>query len=227
MKRTIFKSFFIGCIVVLLSFNVQSAENSELFTLKSIMGKSIVQLQVMDATVEFPWSGNTLGNTLNISKNGELQVTGPLIEAEKQVIDTYNQIKQALEKNSQGFITGGPLELTTPSIKSGISYLKGKTGVKLTLAEEFVANRSLFASEGNIEIISPTFQFIACFAEVTVGKTIIKIIPHPNLNCPIEHLQISPKKSPLFIQGSIDFKQLTFKDFIVSHSDLFFKFKEF
>ena len=73
-----------------------------------------------------------MGNTLNVSKDGELQVSCPLLEAEKQVKDTYNQIKQVLEEQSVGFIsTEGPLELTAKSIQSGVATLKGKTGMML------------------------------------------------------------------------------------------------
>lgn len=211
--------------IILATLVTQSSSmgmEEELSPLKSILGKPLAHLQKMEAVIEFPWMPQTLGNTLNVI-NGELKVTAPLIEAEQQVLMVYKELDAAI---TIGTIITTELIVDAKSIQSGCARCTGGTAVKLTGQEDFIAGQTLFGSKGNIELTSPTFSFSTCFIDVDPNNTILKIIPHPSVNSPIEFIRIAPKKSPLFIQGKIDFKTLSFSNFIVSHSDFYIKFRK-
>lgn len=227
MKKLLSFSIFFASIFLIDTINaIGSEEKKESHVLKYLHGKNITELQEIEATVEYPWIETSLGNILDVKSNGHMPIFCPLIAAEQKIMATYNLCKQLLNKNPVGIIS---YEETTEikaekGINGGLAYFKGLKGVELETGESIIGNHTFYSSQGNIDFIASIFEFSDCFAEVNPGTTVIKFIPHPSLNSPIEYLQIVPKKTPIFIQGKIDFRKLTFENFIVSHSEFFFKF---
>jgi hypothetical protein len=202
--------------------NVAMEESDSTYTLKTVNSIRLLTLQQAGASVTYPWLTKSLGNMLNVIK-GELKVTCPMIDNEQQITKLYQELNENI---TGGYVIQTVFSVKANSIKQGGARCFGGTGCLLTATENFVARQTLFGSNGNIEFSSPTFKFTNCFIDVDIVNTIFKIIPAASLNSPIEFLQIIPKKTPLFIQGEIDFRNLSFSNFIVSHSDFQLKFKD-
>lgn len=192
------------------------------YVLKTIRGASLSFMQNIGAEMSYVCIPQTLGNILNIV-DGELTVTRLNLENEEKIMALY----QKLGENVHCGITV-KTQFTTESeiIRNGASRCVGGTGMSLTASQSFSGNHTLYGSQGNIEFSSPVFDFSSCFIDVNVDNTIFTITPPDTLNSPIEFLRITPKKTPLFLQGKIDFRALLFEDFVVSNSDIRIKFKK-
>lgn len=214
--------FILGSFIFNLSCNAMMEEERQGSpVLKIVKGKTIAELKEMQATVSYNWMPQSLGNTLSVD-NGQLNVTCPSIEAEKQVIPLYNSMKKEM---TVGLIMGS-IDLQAKSQKHSQAECIGRDYLKLSAETEFVGDYAIFGSQGNIEFTSPKFKFITSFIEVDPSKTTLTISPPESLNSPIAYLKITPKKTPLFIQGEIDFRSLSFNNFIISHSDFILQFKK-
>ena len=195
--------------------SAMGADEDKLEPLKVVQKQSLADLQKIKAVVKYTWLPEPLGNTLNV-KNGELAVFCWLIE-EEHILSVYKQfnveIKAGIEFEDVLIIkTDGSMSHTAVRYRS-------KKEMKLDSSKSFIGQQALFGSGGPIEFASPLFDFDTCFIDVNPQKTTIKIAPHASVKSPIKYILIKPKSSPLLIQGKIDFKMPSFKDFIVSRSD--------
>jgi hypothetical protein len=155
--------------------------------------------------------------------DGELTVTGLSPENEENIMALY----QKLDENVHcGMIIETQFTMKAGIIRNGASRCVGGTGMSLTASQSFSGNHTLFGSQGNVDFSSPVFDFSSCFVDVSVANTIFTITPPDSLNSPIESLEITPKKTPLFLQGKINFRTLLFENFLVSHADILIKFKK-
>lgn len=214
--------FILGSFIFNLSCNaMMEDEKQESPVLRIVKGKTIAELQEMQATVSYSWMPQSLGNTLNIDR-GQLKVTCPSIKAEEQVLPLYTSMKKEMIAE----LIMGSLDLQAKSQEHSQAECIGRDYLKLSAETEFVGDYAIFGSQGNIEFTAPKFKFITSFIEVDPSKTTLTISPPVSLNSPIAYLKITPKKTPLFIQGEIDFRSLSFNDFIISHSDFNLQFKK-
>jgi hypothetical protein len=214
----------VRCVDVVLVFATKPREvhSENPYVLKRVQGHPLSFMQEEEAGVQYDWTPQTLGNVLNVV-DGELKVTCLSLENEEKVMALY----QKLDKNiHNGMIIGTQFTMKSKNIQNGAARCVGGTGMNLTASQSFSGDCTLFGSQGNIEFSSPVFDFKNCFVDVSVANTILTLTPHDSLNSPIEFLRIIPKKTPLLLHGKIDFRTLSFKDFVASHSEIHLQFKK-
>ena len=192
------------------------------YVLKIVQGHPLSHMQEAEAQISYSFLPQTVGNMLSVV-DGKLTITCPESEEnEDKLRELYQELNEAIQG---GMITPSQFTLTSKTIQNGAARCVGGKGLRLTASQSFLGDHTLFGSQGAIEFCSPVFDFSSCFVDVNVAHTIITITPPDSLNSPIEYFRILPKRTPLFIQGSLDFRTLSFKDFLVSHAALQIKFK--
>jgi hypothetical protein len=206
----------------LIASQVAQASFEELETLKTINGHPLARLEEAKASIAYNWHEFLFGNVLEVAKGGELIVSmGHRQELENQVKPRYDLLKSEVK----GGFKCGALDLTSKTIQNGAAHFKGTHHIK-TISDLFTGNQTLLGSEGSIELTAKKFNFSTSFIDVKEGTTTIVFKPHPDIAYkPIKSIVVTPKVSPVFIQGTLDFEKLAIHDFIVSHSDIVLNFK--
>jgi hypothetical protein len=207
----------------LIASQVAQASFEELETLKTVNGHPLARLEEAKASITYRWHEALFGNVLEVAKGGELRVNmgRPRQELEPQIKPLYDFLNSEIKA---GFKLGA-LEVTSKTIQNGAAHFKGTRHIKTT-SDLFTGNQTLLGSEGSIELTAKKFNFSTSFIDVKEGTTTIVFKPHQDIAYkPIKSIVVTPKVSPVFIQGTLDFEKLTIHDFIVSHSDIVVNFK--
>ncbi len=223
MKKFVFYLFIIaGLSTTLPCIAMEDQGRQPAFVIRKFQGKTIPELQEMEATISYSLMPQTMGNILG-SQGDVFKVTGVPIQNEENISKTYNLLNENIKT---GYILGGPFNATAGAQSHVAARCEGGMGLTLIGTDSFEGNQALFGSQRNIAFTSKKFNFKTSFIDVDPSSTVFTIFPEPSLNSPIEFLEFKPVKTPLFVQGEIDFTTLSFKDFVVSNASFTIKFKK-
>ncbi len=228
MENKFINCMFLRCslasiIVLLVTYNGAATEDPVTYDLRTALGKTIEELREVNARIVDICPPGNLGQILHIYNNSSLPSFN--FPTEEDADDIYRNIEENIVQDAQNFNQQGILAKSYQSFVSNFARYNGEKGLKLEGCDKFVSTNSLFCSQHNIEFTSKTFQFMTCFIEAVPEKSSIKIVPHPSVNSSIEYIMFLPKRPIVFVQGKIDFVNLIFDSFMVSHSDLCIQFR--
>jgi hypothetical protein len=199
------------------------------YVLKSVEDESLLKLQSTEAGKTVLYSPDSLGGLFNVI-DGKLTVGMAHLTQEQAVLEPYDRISKSPDKIMIPDTDTLSFSLNCDSwdVTGGV-HCRASLEIRIKAKTAFNTGSIIFDSS-RIELLSPVFNFAgACFFKTgTVGlgmATTIKLMPHPDLYSPIECIAITPKKLPVCIQGSIDFRNLSFDKLLISNSDILIQFK--